>query len=247
MSQVFQDLRFALRILTRSPAFTSVALIVLALGIGANTAIFSMVDAILLRPLPYPDPGRLVAIWQTANTSDPKVWISYRDLEEWRKQSQLMQYLAGYHWWQYSLTGQGEPEKILGELVTVDFFSVLGVPAAQGRTFHQEDLSGPPVVVVSHAWWQSRFGGENALGKVVMLDSQPYTVIGVMPPGFDFYPRLARFWTLISPQHDYLGINVPRAHTLAVTGRLKPGVNAAAAANELLSIRRGLEQKDPGG
>jgi putative ABC transport system permease protein len=241
-----QDIRYAARGFVRSPGFTAVALLVLALGAGANTAIFSITNAVLLRPLPFREPGRLVAIWESAKNLDPKTMISPRDLEAWQRRNQSFESLAGYRPWEYSWTGISDARKVSGEIVTLGFFSGLGVSPARGRLFDSRDMNGPAGVVISDTFWRTQLGGaEDVLGRSLILDGTPHTIIGVMPPRFQFQPPRATLWTLFTPSSDYYRRCPPLEHGFLLFGRLRPGITTAAARTDLLRIRRALEETEP--
>jgi putative ABC transport system permease protein len=246
IAALYQDIRYAVRGFARSPGFTAVALLVLTLGTGANTAIFSIANAVLLRPLPFREPGRLVAIWESAKNLDPRTMISPRDLEAWRSRSRSFKSLAGYRSWEYSWTGVPEAQKITGEIVTPDFFAALGVSPARGRVFDSRDMTGPAGAVVSDIFWKTQLGGtEDVLGRSLILDGTPHTIIGVMPPGFQFQPPRAVLWTLFTPSSNYYRLCQPLMHGFLVFGRMRPGVTTAAARTDLLRIRRALEETEP--
>src|SRR5215831_3911168 len=188
MKTILQDLRYGARMLMKNPGFTLIAVITLALGIGANTAIFSVVNRILLFRLPYKDAGRLVMVWG-ANPQQGAVidLVSPADLADWRAQNTVFEDLAATNDAPYNLTGMGEPESLFGYSLAANFFQVTGLQPALGRTFTpEEDRAGAPgVVILSHRLWQRRFGSDpSALGRSVTLNGAPYTVIGVMPAGF---------------------------------------------------------------
>jgi len=245
MREFLADLGYAARALRTHPGFATVAILLLALGIGANTLVFSLVDRILLRPLPFRNPERLAAIWETTHDWDPKVFACYRDVETFDRQSRSFDGLAGWQWVEYTLTGRGDPRRTLGEAVTPRFFETLGVPAAQGRTFGPADLNRGPAVVLSDAGWKSLFGGApGTVGQALTLDGRAYTVLGIMPRGFEFYPRQALFWTLLTPA-DVARQATAKYHGMGVVGRLRPGVSMAAAEAEIAALRAALEQADP--
>lgn len=184
MNTFLQDLRYGARMLRKKPGFTFVAVLTLAVGIGATTTVFSVVDSWLLRPLPFNDPERLVAVWQceVKNPGIPSVFSGWRHYQEGERQNKSFHQMAGYFWRSYTLTGEGEAETLMGQMVTADFFSTLGVTAVQGRTFLPDDLNGPPVVVLGHGFWQRRFSGAtDAMGQTLRLDDRTYTVIEVAP------------------------------------------------------------------
>ena len=245
MREFIADLAYAARALRQNPAFAAVAMLLLALGIGANTLVFSLVDNILLRPLPFRDPARLAAIWETTRDWDPKVFACYRDVQVFDRRSRSFDGVAGWQWVEYTLSGHGDPRRTLGEAVTSRFFETLGVPAAAGRTFGPADLDRGPVVVLSNAGWNSLLGGApEAIGQSLTLDGRAYTVLGIMPRGFEFYPRQALFWTLLTPA-DVSRQASAKYHGMGVVGRLRPGVTMAAAEAEIAALRAALEQSDP--
>ena len=245
MRDFIADLGFAARALRKNAAFAAVAILLLALGIGANALVFSLVDRVMLRPLPFRDPARLAAIWETTHNWDPKVFSCYRDVEVFDRQSRSFDGVAGWQWVEYTLTGRGDPRRTLGEAVTARFFETLGVSAAEGRTFGPADLDRGPAVVLSHAGWKSLFGGSpGTVGQPLTLDGRTYTVLGIMPRGFEFYPRQALFWALLTPA-DVARQATAKFHSMGALGRLRPGVTMAAAEAEIASLRAALEQSDP--
>ncbi|HWP44967.1 MAG TPA: ABC transporter permease, partial [Blastocatellia bacterium] len=183
MDTFIQDLRFSLRMLLKNPGFTVVAVIAIALGIGANTAIFSVVNSVLLKPLPYRDPDRLMSLWQDyrGRGGPEREWGTLPNLDDWREQSQSFEGMAAVIGWGATYTGGSEPEQLTGAAVTHEMFSVLGVEPALGRSFRpEEDKQGAErVVVLSHGLWQRLFGGDPAIiGKAVSLSGESFTVIG---------------------------------------------------------------------
>jgi putative ABC transport system permease protein len=253
LESIWQDLRFAGRTLGKSPGFTAVAVLTLALGIGGATAIFSVADAVVLRPLPFADPDRIVVLWQRDFRRDqPFVEISYPAFRAWREQSRSFEELAAMPsvdigW---VLTGRGEPERVEGRWVTAGFFDVLGVRPALGRPLLPDDdrPGAPPVVVLSDALWRVRFGADpGIIGESLTLDGAPYTVVGVMPPDFA-YPLRAQLWTPLGSSVGGLLENAGVWWMIAV-GRLRPGVVMAEARTELDSIwaRFHREYFDPEG
>jgi putative ABC transport system permease protein len=204
VKQLFSDFRYGARMMSKAKVFATIAIITLAIGIGANTAIFSVIYGVLLRPLPFHEPDRLVQIWHTPpQTSFPGVKtfsVSYANYADWKKQSQTFEQMAISSFTAFNLTGTGEPEVLRGRQVSPDFFSLLQVSPMLGRTFApDEDQSGRDhVIILSNAMWKSRFGSDRGLvGRTIMLDDAPYTVIGVMPPNFH-YPEYAEFWAPMS-------------------------------------------------
>ncbi len=254
MNSVVQDVRFALRQLRKNLAFTAVAVITLALGIGANSAIFSVIDAVLLRPLAFHDPNRLVAVKTTEPDRHDNINVSYPEFLDWRSQDRMFEGLSVFREDDFTLTRRGEPAHLTGVVVSANLFSLLGVAPSLGRAFtNQEDqsASGDLPVVLSHAFWQQRLGSDpNILGQSLTLSGRSFTVVGVMPAGFQFPVQAAPvdFWTTIvlDMQHGNPPITAQRgASYLDVIGRLKPQVTVAQAAIEMSSIQDGLNKQYP--
>ncbi len=239
-----RHLRLALRRLLRSPGFALVAALTLALGIGTNTAIFSVVDAALLRPLPYPDASRIVRVYESR---DRGVWtMSPPNFVDFRDQSRSFTALGASAETSYALTGEGPAEQVEAAAVTPAFFGSVGVGPALGRTFTKAE--GEPgsgdAVILSHGLWQERFGGRtDILGRSVRLDGRSRKVVGVMPRGFA-YPRGARLWTPLSFTSDELATQ-RGAHYLDVVGRLRPGVSVQEARSDLDRVAAGLAKAYP--
>src|ERR1044071_2108401 len=195
MNTLWQDLRYAARMLLKNPGITIIVIIALALGIGENSRIFSVVNSVLLRPLPYDEADRLVFLNEKSPALD-EMSISYPNFEDWRTQNQSFEKIGVYNRGSYNLTGNGEAERIVTGQVSADLFSVLRVSPMMGRLFtNDEDKPGAaPVVVLSYALWQRRFGGQaNILNQSLTFNSRSYTVIGVMPPDYAF-PSRVEMW-----------------------------------------------------
>jgi hypothetical protein len=228
MNNLIQDLRYGVRILLKQPAVTLVAVVTLALGIGANTAIFSLVNSILLRPLPFHEPDRVVRLIQSSPKIGLATWgVSQADFGAYRDQNRSLESIALYNSSAVNLTGHGEPERLPVTNVTADFFKVFGVSPLLGRTFVEgEDAQGKNTVcVISYAFWQRRFGGDpNIAGRILNLNNTPTQIVGVMPPDFKF-PRLEIDLWLPLP----LDTKRTSPYTFAVVGRLKPGTHLAQA------------------
>lgn len=246
MENLLQDIRYGIRMLAKRPGFTSVAIIALALGIGANTAVFSVINAILLRPLPFKDPERLVWVWGASiNTGQGQRSVSPPDFLDFREQVESFESFSAMQNWSASLTGGGEPERITSARVSAGFFETLGVAPAYGRTFTlDEERSGnDQVVIIGHGLWQRRFASNpSIIGESVMLNDKSYTIVGVMPADFKF-PRDVELWAPITfhiPQ-----TSVRRFHFLRPIARLKDGVSVEQAHAEMTSIARQLEQAYP--
>jgi putative ABC transport system permease protein len=249
MRTLLKDLRYAARVLLKQPGFALVAVVTLALGIGANTAIFTVVDAALLRSLPYTDPERLVHLWETKQSRDfDRREASYPDFQDWRGQSgEVFDGVAGYTRRGFTLVDEGTPERAQGAAVTANFFRLLGVEAAEGRTFlESEDAPGARrVVVLSQGLWRRRFGGEQkAVGKQIALDGESYTIVGVLPPSFNFAPvGDAGVWTPLDPPPMSEGRRY--WHWLNVVARLKPGASLDAAQAQMTTIAGRIAADDP--
>lgn len=245
MNTLLQDLRYAFRLLRKNPGFAAIAVMTLALGIGANTAIFTVINAVLLQPLGFRDPSRVMLV--TEKSPYPTLSTSYENYVDWRAQSQSFESLEATRGTTVTLTGMGEPERLNARMATAGLFSLLGVNAALGRTFlaEEDSASGTPVAVLSYGLWQRLFGGaRDALGKIVTLDSQPYTVVGVLPAGFEilqpadvFLPFTPWAKTLPDDRNWHPGI--------FPIGRLKVGVSREQARTEMVGITKRLEQEYP--
>jgi len=255
MGAVIQDFKYALRMLRKSPGFTAIAVITLALGIGANSAIFSVVDSVLLKPLPYPEPDRLVAVsGLNTRVGEKGRALSYPDIEDLQKQSTVLEHISAYTDATATITGAGEPLHVPSAVVSAEAFSALGVMPILGRNFAPgEDRPGNYVVILSHEFWKKQFGGEvGAIGRAIALDGRSYTIVGVMPAGFTFPidSDPPQVWTTLSAtatsENDDKAMTEERgAHFLASVARLKPGVSLAQANSELDAIGGRLAKAYP--
>jgi putative ABC transport system permease protein len=247
MSTLLQDLRYGLRMLAKNPGFTAVVVLTLALGIGANTAVFSVVNGVLLRPLPYPHPDRLVWMWPS-NLHTGQLYggaISPPDFNDYRTRNTVFEHLAAFLPLDTTLTGRGEAERVPSASVSGGFFETLSVTPVLGRTIlpADEQVTWPQVVVLSYGLWQARFGGDpHVLGKTLSVDGMGMTVVGVMPAGFDF-PKQARLWNPLPFKYDEM--KERRAHFVRVVGRLKPGVTLEQSQAQMKSIGLTLEKLYP--
>src|SRR5213594_2001813 len=242
------DLKFAFRQLLKNPGFTAVAVLTLALGIGANTAIFSFVNAILLRPLPYKDADRLVIVYENYPDNG---WfnnaVAAPLLDVWRKQSTVFEGLGarGYSSISLSLTSLGSPQILSGWRVSANVFGLLGVKPSLGRDFlpEEETYGKHHVVVLSHEFWQNRFGGDtNIIGRSITLDSEPKTVIGIMPPQTHFPQGDTQVWLPLA--FEPWELQYRHAHNYVVLGKLKPGVSVAQADAEMSLIAQRMAAAD---
>jgi putative ABC transport system permease protein len=227
MRTLWQDLRYGARTLLKQPGFTLVAALTLALGIGANSAIFSVVNAVLLRPLPLKEPERLVKIWE--NKPDMiQGTASIPNLEDWREQNDVFTGIAAYQFGSFSLPGRGHPERIFGVTASANFFDVVGVAPQAGRVIREgEDQPGAHhVVVISARLWERNFGADpEIVGKAIVLNGENHTVIGVMPAHFRFPSRVAEVWVPLVPTPDQIANRSD--HAFLALGRLKAGVTEA--------------------
>jgi len=254
MDTFSQDVRSGLSQLRRNPTFAAVAILTLALGIGANTAIFSAVYAVLLKPLPFASPGQLVRVFEVNQASGiTGSGCSYPEFLEWRRQNHVFSGMAGVQGHELTLTGRDEPMVVKVGDVTADFFSILGVAPLAGRTFLPEDgeQGAAPVAVLSYGLWRSRFGADSALiGKSIDLDKRPFTVVGVMPANFQFSldGRGGQLWIQVV-QDPLFGplTKRPTGHILTAIARLKQGMSLAQAQAEMDALGRRLaSQYRPG-
>ena len=249
MGTLMQDIRYGLRVLRKSPGFAAVAIIVLALGIGANTAIFSVVNAVLLRPLPYRDPSRLMQVW---HVPPPKQFpgmtmfsVSPANYLDWERQNHVFESMAIYGFRSFNLTGGDQLQALQASAVSQDFYRTLGVRPVLGRTFtaEEEQPGHSHVVILGYALWKSSFGGNrNIVGSSIRLDDQPYTVVGVMPPNFKF-PDWAQLWAPLGWTDQERGVR--GNHNYLVIGRLRPGTSAQQAQAEMNTISARLQQQYP--
>jgi putative ABC transport system permease protein len=246
MNRLFQDFVYGLRMLRKNPGVTVLAVIALALGIGANTAIFSNLNALVLRPFALPDLDRVVAVWETVPKQNAtSVKAAPANFRDWMEQSASFDHLAAVHGWDANLTGDGVAERVEGYQVTPDLFALLGVPAQLGRQITAVDFQHgvSPVIVISHGFWQRHLGGDAGIvGKSLLLNGQKFTVIGVASPDVDF-PSGAEIWT---PLDLSSAAGEDRAnHYLAVLGRLKKNVSLTDAGADLETVANRLAQQFP--
>jgi putative ABC transport system permease protein len=253
MQTLLQDLRYGVRMLRQKPGFTMIAIITLALGIGANTAIFSIVYALLLRPLPFQEPSHLVWIANVGQAGLSGATTRVANYTDWQKTNQSFEELAAYFAFSdydtYTLTGSGEPERLNGMAVSQNFLGLLGVQPMIGRDFDDEESkwNGKKAALLSHGFWQRRFAADiKIVGQTVILNNQPTTIIGILPPSFDFasvFSPGARIDLLmpfpISPETDRWG------NTLSIIGRLKPGITVEKAQAEFDLINQQLKEAHP--
>ncbi len=245
METLIQDLRYAIRMLLKKPSFTIIVVLALGIGIGANTAIFSVVNAILLRPLPYKNFDRISMIWM----SNPKLgvsedWHSYPNYVDYKEQNQVFEDMAAFNTRSFNLTGAGDPVRVVGVWNTASLFSVLGVDAALGRTFTEDEQEPGKdmLVVLSNGLWRRNFGGDaSVIGQQISLNGINRTVIGVMPASFSFPEKTTEFWVplTVTPQRK----QARNAISYKAVGRLKPGVTLAQAQADMAAIAKRLDDQ----
>src|SRR2546423_5019059 len=246
MGALLQDIRYGVRMLWKSPGFTVVAIFALAFGIGANTAIFSVVNAVMLRPLPFKNPETLIKVrGEMKRQGVEQEPLSYPDFIDLKAQAQSLEHVAAYSQTAAALTGGSEPERLRGANVSAELFPLLGVEPVVGRTFStEEDQPGSaPVVLLSQALWQRRFGSDpHLVGQEIMLGGRSTTVLGIMPPDFNFPVQGTQrdYWMPLAPS---VGERATQRgnHYLNVVGRLKPGFTLAQAEGEVKAIAARLE------
>ncbi len=243
-----RDLRYGIRQLGRSPGFAIMALLTLALGVGANTAIFSLIEGVLLRPLPYQYPDRLVVVWQTdaVHRDSGAYFNTFREFEGWQENSHSFEKLAALTWatGPRTMLWQAKPIDALTIPASVDFFSMLGAHAGMGRTFSQHDLGSGCTLVLAYHFWQQKLGApRDILGRSLNLDKSSCTIVGIMPKTFSFYPVATDAWSLITPTGELA--QKPWNGMVGAFGLLKPGVTRAVAESELIAIQSQILQEAP--
>jgi putative ABC transport system permease protein len=245
MAILWQDLRYGARMLLKQPGITFVAALTLALGIGANSAIFSVVNAVLLRPLPLDDPDRLIKIWETFPPSG-RGTVSVPNLKDWREQNTVFNGIAAYQFSSFNLRGQDSPERLQGATVSPNFFDMVGVQPRLGRAFQvgEDEAGRNRVTLLSHGLWQRAFYGDaGVVGKEIPLNGENFTVVGVMPPEFRFPSRSTELWVpLVSPPDQ---VNNRGSHWMFTLARLKPDVSFEQAREQMVSIAKRIEQQYP--
>ena len=256
MNTLWQDLNYGLRILLKHKGVSAIAVLTLALGIGANTAIFSVVNAVLLNPLPYKEPDRLVSLWEKVPGHER--WrVAPANFFDWKNQNTVFQDVVAFGANTLTLTGDGEPEQLVGARVSAGYFAVVGADPILGRAFLPEEYESGKgqVVILGQGFWQRRYGGDkNIVNHTITLDGDPYTVVGVMPPGiYPMWPTNAgnitfdekqqQFWTPMSFAPQWAAVR--SAHVLGVVARMKPGVSFEQATTEMNAIGARLEREYP--
>jgi hypothetical protein len=246
MSILLNDARYALRTLVHDPGFTSVAVLGLALGIGANTAIFSVVNGVLLQPLPYQDPARLVEVSERSPDFN-EMSVAYPNFRDWRDQNRCFSSIAAVRWEDYDVTGGGQPEHLEGRMVSAEFFRVVGIHPVLGRDFdlNEDRLGTAPVAMISGALWNRRFGSDpGAIGRKLKLNGEDYTIIGVVPADFEYQGRYD-IYTLLGQWDSPVARSRDMHPGIRVVARLKPGVAPSRAQSEMAAIAAGLAATYP--
>ena len=249
MEKLIQDVRYGLRMLWKSPGFTTVAILTLALGIGANTAMFSVINSVLLHSLPFHDPGRVMVVWKTMSNGQPNAFSTQAFLEM-QQQGDILAHMGAISGISYNLAGKDVPERIAGGKVNSDLFPVLGVQPILGRVFSaEEDRPGAGrFVILSHAMWQTRFESSGGiLGRAVSLDGAPYTVVGVMPRGFHVLSDKELFWVPLQLETANAQASARNVHWMFAFTRLTPGSTQKQAETVLGAIAARLKAQDPNG
>src|SRR5262245_418470 len=248
---MLQDLRFALRTVRKNPGFTCAAVLTLALGIGANTAVYSVIDGVLMHPIPFPDPDALVVMYQAGRNSD-KNSVSYPNLLDWQRRSQAFEAIAGWRNDGFTLSGLGNAEALLGAMVTANFFSVLRIQPLHGRMFTQDEdqRGGRRVALLGEDFWKRRFAADrNIVGQTLTLNGRDYTVIGIVPASVRFDRANNMFFNdvflPIGQYESQLFYDRGTGDNTRGLGRLKPGVTLAQARAEMDGIMRNLEAEYP--
>jgi putative ABC transport system permease protein len=247
-SDCWQDLRLATRLLRKQPAFTLAAVVTLALGIGANTAIFSIVNAVLLQPLPYPDPSRLFVVYEQRPAPANRVRFSAENFLDLQRDARSFEALGGYIGTGFTLSDRGEPEFVMGQMISAELLDGLEVPPLIGRPFRPDENEGgrDQVMLLSYALWQRRYGGDRGIvGQTITANGRPYTVVGVMPAGFEFPQKRCEVWVPFAFRNNAQGMVNRGTHFLQVAGRLRNGTSPEQAQAELTTIARRLEEAYP--
>src|SRR6185369_5847914 len=246
MDSIIKDFRFAFRGLLKHPGFTAIAVIILALGIAATTAIFSVVNGVLLRPMPFPQPERLLVINEVNPQQGPEPFeLSYLNWLDLRQENKSFEEIAGFTFWSSILNIQGEPSRIQTMGVSANLFPLLRAQAAQGRTFLPEDdkPGANRVVVVSHRFLQRHFANQSLNNQGIVLDDHGFAVVGVMPAGFQFPDDKMDVWVPFGPDSSERYFQNRAVHFIIGLGRIKAGTTKSQAANELTTIFSGIQQQ----
>src|ERR1700678_3575245 len=247
MNALFQDARYACRVLLKSSSFTVMAIVTLALGIGATTALFSVINGVLLNPLPYRHPEQLVALYGDTPGFD-RAPIAYLNFLDWQQDTHSFSSISIYHNEDYNLTGSGEAERVSGYMISADFFNTLGITPVLGGTFRPEDdrLGAAPVVMISAAFWKRKFGASpDIAGKPITLNGTVYTIVGVIPSSFTFYGQFRDVYTPIGQWNDPSFRDRRVVFSSGMVGRLRPGITLTQAQADIENIAQNLAMAYP--
>jgi predicted permease len=246
METLLQDVRFAVRVLTKNPGFAVIAILTLAIGIGANTTIFSVVNGVLLNPLSFPQPERLVRVYDSTDDFS-KSSVSYLNFKDWERGNRTFAYMTGFRGEDLNVTGGDEPEQVTGELVSASYFNTLGIQPTLGRSFTdaEDQAGGPPAAILTYGFWKKQFGGDpKILDRSVTLNGKSYNIVGVLPPDFHAHEQ-AKIFTPLAQADKVILQDRELRWGIHVLGRLKPGVTVAEASADMESIRRNLQKQFP--
>jgi putative ABC transport system permease protein len=248
METLWQDLRYGFKILLKKPGFTFIAVLALALGIGANSAIFSVINAVLLKPLPFEEPDRLITVWEINPKQGSEIFnVSYPNFSDWKAENRVFEKIAAYRMANLILSGEEEPERLGAAIVTADLFQIFGARPALGRTFlpEEDETGGNQVVIISQNLWQRRFGSDPGLiGKSIKVNSGSFTVVGIMPADFQFPTDKTDLWIPLGPLKDQMKNR--GVHIITVIGRLKPQVTFQEARADIETIAAKIQNEKPG-
>jgi putative ABC transport system permease protein len=248
LRNVFQDLRYALRLLRKQPAFTVAAILTLALGIGVNTAIFSVVNAVLLKPLPYPDPSRLFVVHRSRSGGSDRSRLSAENFLDLQRDARSFEALGAFAGNGFTLVDRREPEFVMGQMISAELLEVLDVQPLIGRALRPEENEGgrDQVMLLSHGLWQRRYGSDPGIvGQTITANGKPYTVVGIMPAGFEFPEKRYELWVPFAFRNNAQGLVNRGTHFLQAAGRLRGGASLEQAQAEVTTIARRLEQAYP--
>jgi putative ABC transport system permease protein len=251
MQSIWQDIRYAVRALLKRPGFTAAVLLTLVLAIGATTAVFSVVNGVLLHPLPHPDPEQLVLVHEVDARSgflEDRNWVTAANFADWRELNRTFEGMAGFQEWDATFRGDGDPERVSHASVSSNFFQILGVTPALGRTFlpEEEEPANSGVALLSYRFWQSQFGGDSSIvGQGIGIGSGTAVVVGVLPVGFDFLDRDQALYTPLALDPEMFQIQNRRSHILRVVARMKPGLTRRAAQQDMDRVVDGLRETYP--
>ena len=247
METFWKDLRYGFRTLLRNPGFSIIAVVSLALGIGANTAIFSLVNAVLLKPLPFAEPDRLMMVWEDQSAIGfPRADVAAANYIDWKAQNQSFEDMAAINWKNFNLTGDGEPERIIAHGASANFFPLLGVQPFIGRNFSTDEdkPDATKVAILGYGLWQGRYGGDpTTVGRDILLNGEKHTVVGILPAGFQFLAGDIGVWVPIALNKFQLADR--DNHYLTIVARTKPGVSVEQAHADIQTISQRIARDYP--